>query len=132
MEKCGFCKNSAVCHDPCQELLKELKALDGPPFWGPLLSEMLIERIFAEVPKSETILQKERRLRKERKARGKAMADLISYFSAITQEEGKCLKYYFIWRMFKEEELNHREIAEILNISRQRVSQIVNIIEGKA
>jgi hypothetical protein len=127
---CHDCEVKDGCRAACQDLEKDLEAVEVPCFSGPLFSEMLIERVFPEMPKEETYLQRERRLRKERKARGKAIAELIAYFSAITNEEGKSLRFFLIWRLAKEESLSHREIADIMGISRQRISQIMNIIEG--
>lgn len=125
---CLDCENKLCCKEPCEELLTDLETREGPPFWGPLFSEMLIERIFPDMPKENP----QSFAAAQRKATGKAISKLVDYFAALTKEEGKCLKYYFIYKLNKEDGYNHREIAEILNLSRQRVSQIMNIIEGKS
>ncbi len=127
---CVKCPKRHICNEPCGKLTLDLEKQEGPPFWGPLLSEMLIERVFPEMPK-ETPQQQAARLKKERKRQGKAINQLIGYFSALSREKGKSLKYYFVWKLAKEDKLKQHEIAEILSISRVRVNQILKLIQGK-
>lgn len=128
---CVDCPKKHICNEPCEKLTLDLEKQEGPPFWGPLLSEMLIERIFPDMPK-ESPQQKAARLRKERKRQGEAIRELIDYFSALTGEKGKSLKYFFVWKLSNEDKFKQHEIAEILSLSRVRVNQILKLIQGKA
>jgi hypothetical protein len=95
------------------------------------LSTDYMDKIFAAPEGSESVLTRERRVRREKRQRGRAINKLVAYFGELTGEEGKSLKYFLIWKMYQEEELSHREIAEILDVTRARITQIIiEIKEG--
>jgi DNA-directed RNA polymerase specialized sigma subunit len=128
---CIGCDFRELCVDPCEELRAHLK--EGE--WDLLgkysqLSTDYMDKVFPDQADRETDQENERRLAKERKDRGKAINKLVAYFGRITGEEGKSLKYYFVWKLYNEEMLTHTEIAEILDVSRPRISQMLLEIKG--
>jgi len=127
---CIGCDQKEECMEPCQDLQAYLLISDCQPLSGSsTLSGDYMDKIFASTDIPETELEQERRLRKERKERGKAIDKLITYFGKITGEEGKSLKYFFIWKLKVEERLKDREIADIIGLSRQRINQILSEIK---
>jgi len=129
---CISCQNREDCQQPCTELEIFLFQEHKHPLSGSTtLSTDYMDATFQSREREPAyLLDQERKARKERKERGKAVNKLISYFAEITGEEGKSLKYFLIWKMKQEEELKDWEIAEIIGFSRQRISQILGEIKA--
>jgi DNA-directed RNA polymerase specialized sigma subunit len=127
---CVDCEKKEDCKGPCDPLQAYLLLTEGQPLSGSInLSSDYIDKTFADPRKEKSNIERARELRKERKSRGKAIGKIIGHLAKLTGEEGKSLKYFFIWKMSQEEEKKHWEIAEIMGLSRRRVSQILEEIK---
>jgi len=131
---CLTCPNRDTCQAPCEELEIYLYQGHTHPLSGSsTISNDLMDSMFEG---EEKVLSNkgddERIQRKARRERGKAIDKIVAYLGKITGEEGKSLKYFLIWKMKVDEGLKHWEIAEIMGLSRRRISQIIQDIESNA
>jgi hypothetical protein len=123
---CMICGSRETCQRPCEELQTFLKLQESHPLSGSsTLSSDYMDNVFEMEVLEESAIELAKIARKERKERAKAISGLISYFGEITGEEGESLKYFLIWKMKQEEKLKDWQIAEIMGLSRSRVTQIL-------
>jgi len=127
---CIACEDREDCEGVCVDLNNYMEGFTtGSTITQFTMSTDFLDAKFSDPDTEETRIEREQRLRKERKERGKAVRNIVRHFANLTDEEGKSLKFFLIWKMSVEEKLKHWEIAEIIGISRQRISQILDEIK---
>lgn len=116
---CSSCNRKDSCDIICPDLKTYLKA--GGDRASPLSSDY-IDRTF---PLKETTSFLGEKYYSYIDKKGREAKALIKHF---TQFGVNGVLYYWIWMEYKKENYSQHDIARMLGLSQQRVSQIINII----
>ena len=119
---CKDCPKRKDCTELCEEARASLKDLESPR-WSDtsLLSGDYVYKVFSgkEGESEQAIEERKRKYWKRRKL---AIRTIVRRFEKNFYSS---LKYYFVWKLYTEEGIKQKEIAEIFNTSQPSISRML-------